>query len=177
MALVTIEQVRAALNLGLDTSHDVELQLYMDAVEEYVEARIGTMPSAEYTETVVFANGTLVTRRWPIISVESVEDDYGTSYTDDFTINDAGYSVAHDSVLAGEWTITYTAGFAAVPADLKLAVIEDIRGLYQPGQIGGPGAFGAFGIESTDTGVTYRPVRMWPRVDAWIESRFGPVVA
>lgn len=57
------------------------------------------------------------------------------------------------------------------PVSLRLAILEDIRGLYQPGQIGPLADFGAFGTqtaEATDTGPGYRPVRLWPRVDGWI---------
>lgn len=176
--VVTLEQVRSALNLGDDTSHDEELRLYIAAITEHIEAQVGTLPSAEYTETVaVGRDGTLLTRHWPILAVDSVEDGYGTSYTTGFTIGNGAFSFEHDSLGAGVWTVTYTAGFAAIPADLKLAALEDIRGLYQPGQIGAPAAFGAFGIDSTDTGPTYRPVRQWPRVDAWVSSRYGPVIA
>jgi hypothetical protein len=72
-----------------------------------------------------------------------------------------------DELPAALWTVID----ATAPADLKLAALEDIRGLYQPGQIGPPAEFGAFGIDSVDVGTTYRPVRMWPRLDAWVESR------
>jgi len=103
--LVDIEEVRAHLNLGDDTSHDDELYLYIEAVTAHAERRYG-----------------------------SVIDD--------------------------------------PPADLRLAALEDIRGLYQPGQIGPLADFGAFGTqtaEATEIGPGYRPVRLWPRVDAWLD--------
>lgn len=53
------------------------------------------------------------------------------------------------------------------PADLKLAALEDIRGLFQPSQIGPPGAF--LGVSDVETGPAFRPIRLWPRVDAWLE--------
>jgi hypothetical protein len=111
--LVDIEEVRAHLNLGSDTSHDSELLLYIDAASEHVDDRYGAVD-------------------------------------------------------------------VPVPASLKLAVLEDIRGLYQPGQLGPLAEFGAFGTqtaESTDTGPGYRPVRLWPRIDAWIvQKTSGPAV-
>ena len=101
--LVTLDQVRAHLNLDdpIDTSHDTEIELFIDAVTAHTEDRYGTVDTA--------------------------------------------------------------------PADLKLAALEDIRGLFQPGQVGPIAAFGAFGAENVDTGPTYRPVRLWPRVDAWLD--------
>lgn len=102
--LVDIEEVRAHLNLGDDTSHDDELLLYIAAVTAHTEDRYGSV-------------------------------------------------------------ITTPA------ADLRLAALEDIRGLYQPGQIGPLADFGAFGTqtaEATEAGPGYRPVLLWPRVDAWL---------
>lgn len=65
---------------------------------------------------------------------------------------------------------------APVGADLKLAVLEDIRGLYQPGQIGPPATFGAFDIDDGPSS-GFRPVNMWPRLDAWLTSRLGSAIA
>jgi hypothetical protein len=185
--IVTIDEVADALNLG-DTDHYAELEGYIDAASAYVESWMGPMPSATYTERL---NATFrpdgsvsfLTGRFPVLAVTSIVradpywlTDTPVSYTTDFAVTSSGY-ISHAAVTDGWWNVTYTAGFATVPADLKLAVLEDIRGLYQPGQIGAPAAFGAFGINSTDTGVTYRPVRMWPRIDAWVASRKVPGIA
>ena len=176
--LVTLAELNDALNLEGDTSHDDELQTYIDAVTAHVERHWGELPSAETSEIALVVDrgdGTLrISTSKPVLEVASLTDGE-TTYTDDFTVSADGY-VEHDDLIRGRWTITYTAGYAAIPADLKLAVTEDIRGLYQPGQIGPPAAFGQFGIESTETGDAYRPVRMWPRVDAWLASNVAPRV-
>jgi len=177
MALLTLQQVRDALNLGSDTSHDTELELYVDAAAEHLVSRGVNLSSAQYTEDARFANGRILTRYWPVLTVVSLADDYGTSYTSGFTIGDGRYDIEHDSIVSGVYRVTYTAGFTPAPADLKIAALEDIRGLYQPGQIGPAAAFGAFGVDSVDTGTTYRPVRMWPRLDAWVDYRLGPAIA
>lgn len=177
MPLVTLDQVRAALNLGDDVSKDDELDEFIAEITEYVESQVGTLPSAQYTETAMFYDGKILTRRWPILTVVSLANTAGTSYLTGSTIGTGAYSLTHNVVTSGEWTVTYTAGYAVIPASLRRAALEDIRGLYQPGQIGPAAAFGAFGVENTDTGPTYRPVRMWPRVDAWIASRYGPAIA
>lgn len=178
--LVTLTELNDNLNLGGDTTHDEELQSYIDAVTAHVERQWGgEMPSTEVSEIALVVDrgdGTLrLSTSKPVLEVATVTDGDDTTYSTDFTISADGY-VEHDDLIRGRWTITYTAGYAAIPADLKLAVLEDIRGLYQPGQIGPPAAFGAFGIDSTEVGDAYRPVRMWPRVDAWLAANVAPRV-
>lgn len=177
--LADVDEVKANLNIT-DASHDTELQSYIDAVTAHVERQWGgVLPSSEVTEIALVVDrgdGTLrLSTAKPIVSVTSLTDGDNTTYTTDFTVSADGY-VEHDNLIRDRWTITYDAGYAEIPADLKLAVLEDIRGLYQPGQIGPPAAFGAFGIESIETGDVYRPVRMWPRVDAWLTSNIAPRV-
>ena len=181
--LVTLEQVRAHLNLGADTSHDTELDLFIDAATAHVASRYGTLPSGSYTETlpaVDDGSGTyrfhLYPYRTPVTAVTSATDEAGNEYTTDFTISPDGRRIRHDSIAGGDWTVVYTAG-EAISADLQLAVLEDIRGLYQPGQIGPPASFGAFGIETSEVGTPSRPVNLWPRIDNWIYARLGPGIA
>lgn len=180
--LVTLDEVSEALNLGDDTSHDSELEMYVSAVTEHVRANYGEFPSGTYTEIVHPVYGAdgvyrMYLLHQPVLEVTSITDPFETEYTTGFTITADGY-LEHDNLLtAGRWIVEYEAGGEEVPADLKLAALEDIRGLYQPGQIGPPAAFGAFGIENTDTGPTHRPIRLWPRVDAWIASRRTPAIA
>lgn len=178
--LVAMFEVTEALNLGEDTSHDVELDLYIKAVTEHVEHRYGPLPSATLTEIVhAFTADDGVVRaiasRTPS-TVTSMTHHDGRVMSSGFTIAADGY-IEHASLTAGRWTLIYETSAAAVPADLKLAALEDIRGLYQPGQIGPPASFGAFGIESAETVAPYRPVRMWPRVDAWLNTHAGGIVA
>lgn len=178
--LVTLDEMSEELNLGDDTSHDAELEQYIAAVTAHVEREWGVLPSSEVTEialVVDLGDGTprLSTAK-PVLDVASISDGTNT-YTTDITVTPDGY-VEHDELTSrGRWTIVYTGGYAEIPPDLKLAVLEDIRGIYQPGQIGPPAAFGAFGIENTDVGPTYRPVRMWPRVDGWLGANTAPVIA
>ena len=177
--LVTVDQVLAHLNLTENPPADLsELELFIDAATAHVAHHYGVMPSGTYTETVtVFDDGVGAYRYWvrprrfPVTSVTSaVLEDGSLSYSTDFSVDPDGRLVRHPSLAAGEWTLTYVAG-SAVPADLQLAVLEDIRGLYQPGQIGPPASFGSFNIEGEDR--TFRPVTMWPRVDAWLNARLG----
>lgn len=158
-----------------------ELELFISAATDHVAYRYGTLPSGTYTETLtVTDDGAGTYRYWvrprhfPVTAVTSATSETGTEYTAGFTISTDGRRIRHDAMSSGEWTVTYTAG-QAVPADLKLAVLEDIRGLYQPGQIGAPTNFGAFDMEPEPSG--FRPVNLWPRIDAWVDARTGPVIA
>jgi hypothetical protein len=181
--LVAVDDVVAHLNLPAAPADPTELQRFIDAATAHVEHHYGTFPSASYTEDVtVVDDGTGTYRYWlrplhrPITAVTSATDENGTQYTTGFVISTDARRIRHESITSGEWTVVYTAG-QATPADLQLAVLEDIRGLYQPGQVGPPAAFGAFGIEDTESGGRFRPVNMWPRVDSWIYSRTGPAIA
>ena len=181
--LVTLDQVLAHLNLSDNPPADTsELELFIAAASEHLADQYGTLPSGTYTEShPVNDDGAGTYRYWirphhgPITAVTSATDEDDTAYTTDFVISTDGYRIRHDSITTGEWTVVYVAGHA-VPSDLKLAVLEDIRGLYQPGQIGPPANFGAFDIAAEDT-AGFRPVNLWPRIDAWIDRRLGPAIA
>lgn len=175
--IVDEDQVLTALSLEAIPD---DLALYIEAVTAHVTEHYGQMPSGTYTERVYVSNGRLLTSHYPVLSITSVADtwDAGITYEDGFTILPGAWSFRHPSLYDGStWDITYVAGYDSVPYDLQLAALEDIRGLYQPARIGPPAAFGAFGIDSTEVGPNHRPVRMWPRVDAWIESRRTPGIA
>lgn len=159
-----------------------QVNLYVNAATDHIGHHYGTLPSGEYTESLTVVDDMAGTYRYwlvpyhsPITTVTSITAEDGTEYTADFTISTDGRRIRHDSVTWGEWVVTYMAGHE-VPADLKLAVLEDIRGLYQPGQIGPPAAFGAFDIDIDAEGGR-PPVTQWPRIDAWIRARLGPVIA
>lgn len=181
--LVSLDQVLSHLNLDQNPPDDLsEIELLISAATDHVAHRYGTMPSGTFTENVtVYDDGVgayrfwVRPRRFPITAVTSaVFEDGSISYSTDFAVSTDGRLVRHPSLSAGEWTLTYVAG-DDVPADLQLAVLEDIRGLYQPAQIGPPATFGAFSIEGEDR--TFRPVTMWPRIDAWIGGRVGSQIA
>ena len=180
--LVTIDQVLSHLNMADNPPSDLtELVLFIEAATDHLSHRYGTLPSATYTEDLTVTDDGVGTYRYwitphrsPVTAVTSATAEDGTEYTADFAISTDGRRVRHESITSGEWTVVYTAGQAA-PADLVLAVLEDIRGLYQPGQIGPPANFGAFDIEPEPSG--FRPVNLWPRIDAWVNARLGPAIA
>lgn len=181
--LVTLNQVLSHLNLaGNPPADPAEIELFVDAATAHFEERFGILPTGTYTEVVRVRDDWsglyrqwLRPQRWPITSVVSATSEDGlTIHSTGFVISADGRAVRHDSIAVGDWTVVYTAG-QTVPADLKLAVLEDIRGLYQPGQIGAPANFGAFDIPEEPSG--FRPVNLWPRIDAWVNARLGSQIA
>lgn len=154
-----------------DATAAVELERFVAAADRHVVDSFGPLLNVARVEQVTTYDGRLWLRHWPVLSVTSVAGGTNT-FTTGLVVSAAG-EVTHASLYAGTWTVTYTSGWVALPDDLKLAVMEDIRGLYQRGQLATPGAIGAFGGgEVTDAG-TVSPITMWPRTDEWINRRAG----
>lgn len=183
--LVDLATLKSWLNIELaDTSQNTELELRIDAVTAHVERAYGILPSGSYTQFLAVENDGYGTyRHWlrpyhsPILTVTSATDESGTAYTTGFTISTDGRAVRHTNVSSGEWTLVYTAGFAAIPVDLKLAVLEDLKVVHQRSQIGPPGAAGFFGASPDDFAPMAAPIGLYPRVDAWVRSVNGPAIA
>lgn len=101
------------------------IDYYDDAKVEYFEGGVGFLPLSEY----------------PVVSVASVEQstDYGNTYTTLTAYTDYAVSKQNDQIvrigsepfpiLTNGYRVTYTAGFEAIPEDLKLAVL-DLIGYY-----------------------------------------------
>lgn len=172
VATVTLDEVAAHLNLDVNSptwaAHSTELAGFIAAADE----RVGDIGIATLTETLTVVDGAMWASRWPVTAVTSAS--YGArELVAGFTVSRTG-KITHPDITSGTWKVTYTAGWSALPSDLRLVVLEDIRGLYQAGQIGPPGAMGAFGIDAAPL-AGFRPVQMWPRIDAWLDRHYGPV--
>jgi hypothetical protein len=167
---IVLADVKAALNIPpANTSHDAELQKFIDAAVAHVTKVAGSVTFGERTEKVTAtSSGVLLLPVWPVESVASITQGGTTLSGDQLSVTRGGEVRRVGGRLSGSWSVTYTAGVGT--DDLYLAAVEDIRGLYQIGQIGPAGALGAFGADEDD-GPAFRPVRMWPRIDAWAASR------
>lgn len=183
--LVTLGEVLAHLNMADDPPGDVhEIELFIDAATAHLDHRYGALPSGSYVELLEVVDDGAGPYRWWLVPhhspltavISAVSEDGSITYSDGFTIAADGRRVRHDDISSAAWTLTYSAGHS-VPADLRLAVLEDIRGLYQPGQIGPPAEFGAFGVDADSALQARRPLNLWPRIDAWVDSRLGPAIA
>lgn len=162
-ALVTLAEARAHLNFTADTSHDTELQGFIDAAQPVVEDIVGPVVNVTLDEWYDGGGMFLSVRRRPIVSVTSVTEYIGTSTytltqvatpdlatTYSYSFEPSG-RIARRSAGGGlrafptgvsNVRVVYVAGRATVPANVRLATLEFIRHNYQLSQQGGRPAFG-----------------------------------
>lgn len=194
MAFITLAQVHDALNIPQsDTSHDAELTRYIDAAVATVTYITGPLTAATFTEYRDGGSPVIMLDNPPVISITSVTEYVGvtgrtlTAQPLGQSVDNYGYSL--DDPLSGKlvrrgsgglatpfWggrgsvIITYVAGQASVPADVVLATLEDIRGLYQQtqqgGRAGGGGSIGAGGDDQWTSG----PMHLFPRLNMLLQG-------
>jgi len=194
--LVTLTDVHMHLNIDpSDTSHDAELQGFIDAMTPILTYMTGPiLPTVFVGESHDGGSPVIMLFNPPIISVQSVTEFIGTvAYSlsqqqPGSTANNYGFSL--DSPQSGKLTrrtgagtpmpfqgyaggvvVTYTAGLVNVPADIRLAALEDLRGYYQESQQGGRPSFGGGAEDSPYGGV---PFETFPRLASMLEGRFRP---
>lgn len=127
MAIVTLDEARAQLNYNdqSNTADDAEIQRYIDGLTAVVEEFKGeVIESRQFTEDLSLrGNGTFLLRRVPIISLDAVAtvDGATTWNVADLHVNkDTGLvTVLTGSPVSGLAQVTYTAGYATVPANYK----------------------------------------------------------
>jgi len=167
-ALVTLADVHAHLNIPTgDTSHDTELQGFIDAAQPVVEDVVGAVVNVTYDEWYDGGAQVISLRHRPIVSVTSVTEYVGTSSypltlvaTPDlgsiysYSFEPGGRLIRRSTGGtrtfaggAGNLHVVYVAGRAAVPANIRMGTLEVIRHNYQLGQQGGRPAFGGAGGE------------------------------
>jgi hypothetical protein len=133
--LTTLADVKAYLNIA-DTLSDALLTSLIGAVSGWVERRIQrNILEATYTDTYSgkgIPQTSQMLRNYPIVAVSSLSID-GVILPASPAFGQAGYGFDEYSVfLTGYYfgkgrnniVISYTAGYAATPADLNQAVIE-----------------------------------------------------
>lgn len=184
-ALVTLEDAFDHLNID-DASVDAvgdELKGFIAAATEFVEYQTGPIIPKTFTEVHSGGGLTIVLDNPPILSISAVTEYIGpTGYP--LTAAELGaaggmYAYSIDDPEAGiicrryygglvgrfaagyrNVIVTYTAGRATVPADIRMAVLEDIRGLFTQTQYSN--RVGTFGAGSTSS-------------DAWAQGPANPV--
>lgn len=162
MSIASLSEAREYLNFGADTTHDAELQRFIDAADPVVEDIVGPVNSVQVTEWYDGGAPYIVLRHNPVISVDTVTEYSGTTahaLTVAATPADTGtytYTFDPDGILYRSTTgglsyffygadnikVVYTVGRSPVPANIKLAALELIRHLYQSTQQSGRPAFG-----------------------------------
>lgn len=191
LPLVSLADVKAHLNLSAaDTSQDVELQGFIDAATETVTYAVGPVSPTTFVEThdVTDGRNRVMLRQPPVLTVVSVVEYLGSvahaltnqppGSTSDFygyslDLPDAGLLVRRDGVglpmpfMGGTVVVTYVAGRAAVPASVRMATLEDIRGIWQMTQQGGRPSFGGEAGENWSVG----PMNFFPRLKAVLDAQ------
>lgn len=182
-----------------DTTYLVELQTMIDAatpIVEYITGPINPLVVTSEVYPTTHGESRLILRSVPVQSVQSVIEYIGitawtlTSQPPGATVNNYGYSLDRPEAgllvrrsafgqempfLGTVVVVSYTAGLPVingvtqVPPDVKLAVLEDIRGLFQQTQLGGRPKFGA--SLADEDGWTVGPLHLFPRLAAVLEGR------
>lgn len=192
-ALVTLPDVYAHLNIpsGNQTPDlSAKLQGFIDAATVYVQNFTGPIIPTTYTEIRNGGGGKILVDNPPILTVTSVTEYLGpvaypltqvTYQTTDvgaysFSIDDAeagiitrrtsGNLVSRFSSGTNNVVIVYVAGRTSVAADIRLAVLQDIAGLYGPGQLGNS----PYGNQGEIGNTPLNPIGLFPRVAAILSA-------
>lgn len=122
--LLSLADAKQHLNIT-STTNDAELETYIAAVTEAIEAYIGPVGRRTITETVSPSSGVLLLSTVPVLSLTSV-----TPYASaPLTVGSLTVKAASGIVLPGAYTgfyaatydVIYTAGRASVPASVNTA--------------------------------------------------------
>lgn len=131
--VASLEELKSQLR-RTDDADDLALRSYLASATRYVEKRLGGPVSVQtFTERHMVTGFTLVPRKRPLVSVTSVTPDFGTvlassAYTVDTGVNQITFYY-------GIWptwhTVVYTAGYAQVPENAKLAGLIVAQHLWE----------------------------------------------
>lgn len=186
--VVTLAEAQAYLNITVST-YDFELAGFITAASRLWTQRVGPVNSTAYDETYDGGRTRIVLRRAPVLTVTSVVESWGAiSYTLTESYGTWSYSLDHSTGLLTRRTmgtavpfapgqrnveVSYTAGYATPPADIKHAVLLLILHLWET-QRGGARRIGQGGTDD------WRPdfAFSWPsRVEAIAASYLAPAIA
>lgn len=126
MALLTLEEAKAQLDITT-TTHDTELQSYVDALTPIIERYVGPVENRTVTETLDSRGLTLAVTQVPCVSLTSVSPILSGSVAVDTTDLDfdttAGIIRRRDGSFfsGGPWSVVYVAGRGSVPATINVA--------------------------------------------------------
>ena len=183
MSVVTLAEAKQYLRIT-GTNNDVVIQAIVDACIEQCDSWFGNVAPRSVTEWHDGGGSTITLYEPPLMSVESVtEYILNTPYVlteQPLTgaVTQWGYTLELSSCqltrrvngLVSVFAygtrnveVVYTSGRATVPADIHLAALEDIRGLWQQTQQGGRPSFQGSAQEG-DWNVG--PMHQFPRLAA-----------
>lgn len=135
-AIVSLAEAKAHLNIT-GTTDDEEIRAIVLAASAWVESRVGPVTRRTVVETVTPSpTGSLFLSHGPVISVTSIAGAYGYAITYDplTTYLDGDSGVIHSGFARafGSYplVVTYVAGRVEVPAPVRLATLEVVKGLW-----------------------------------------------
>ena len=159
--VASLEELKTFLNRsGADRdADDNELRIFLSSATRIVEYLCGPVSVQTYTERFVSANGMIITRRHPLVSVTSITDDFGN------TVNLADTSqvvidldlnsvyLRRQAFLTG--LIVYKAGRAAITDTAKLGGMIIAQHMWQTQNGGGGLAFPGDTTQVVISGIGY----------------------
>lgn len=155
MSVLDIGEVKDYLNITEDV--DTKLQSLIDAAESAIGRRCGALEPTSFTDTVIALNGVVVLPRLPLVSVTSVTPTGGGTGPDVAgLVIDGAAGIVH-GIPTGAYVMTYMAGWDPLPADLRLAAMEQVRHLWdtQRGPNKRPGTNGSDAASNTLPGAAH----------------------
>jgi hypothetical protein len=164
VTLLTLDDAIETLG-NVTAGRESLLQMYVDAVTPVLEDIVGPIDIKTFTETIPgradsSGRAVLTLSRTPVVTVTSIVAQRQGMYEPDLTnlVIDSETGV----LLMGNWfswfgpiTVTYTAGRANPPANLKLAALELLRFWWQVGQQGNRPGFGDAADSTEWAGASY----------------------
>lgn len=177
--LVSLEELREHLRMSpTDVTFDARLLRLVDGITPAIEFVTGPILQRVYTNETYDGGSWFITlRHRPVMSVQSVVEyrgpvpynltqiptpDLGQFYSYHFepagriTRRTAGGGLTPFPSGADQVVVTYVAGMATVPANVKETVLHEVGLHFQREELGG-GAGGAFGGPSSDMDVPQGP--------------------
>jgi hypothetical protein len=147
---ITLDDAKRHLNITTAVDDD-ELTDFIDRAVTRLTHEVGPLSPTEVTERHN-GPGAIVLRQLPVLAVTSV-DNAGTPVTEPDVDLETGIIYASGlSRRQRSVTVTYTAGFDPLPADLRHAALELLRHLWatQRGNTPGGARAGLLGTEGAD---------------------------
>lgn len=155
MPAVTLAEVKAHLNIA-STSNDDELGIFMERAEAAVAARCGPLVATSRTSRVRGGYSALALPSIPVLSLTSITPVGASALTvGDYFVTTGGVV---EPTLGGSfgsrwYDVEYLAGHADIaddlPSDLRLAVLEMVRHLWDTQRAGGSRRVGSAASDTT----------------------------
>lgn len=149
MSLLTLDEAKAQLDITT-TTHDVELQAYIDSLTSVIEGIVGPVENRSVTEDIEGCGRTLALLHTPVVSLTSLTPVLATG----LPVDVAGLHVDGKTGIirrtdgtpfaGGPWTAVYTAGRGAVPPTINLAARILLQHLWRT-QYGASRGLGSIG--------------------------------